>query len=219
MRFSPARFNRFLGGAVRQNFTWRRAFACPCVSPHSGAARADCPLCGALGWSWQAGVDVHAGMTNLSPQKAMQIFGVWEPGDAMLTVPADSPLYAAGRHDRIRASAATSPFSQVITPDFNERLVGGIVSIERVYWIDDDGETIVEGGIPTVNDDGSLTWTEGAPPEGRSYSITGRRYDELFVFRDLPSNRNSGVTGLPRKLLVRKFDLFGRAGGNEDAIS
>lgn len=215
-RLNPASFNRFLAGNVRQDFTWRRAYACPCVATNSGAGDQDCETCGGLGWAWAAPVAAWAGMTNMSPAKANQMFGVWDPNDATLTVPSDSPLYDAGRYDRIRAGDASSRFSRVVKPNLNPRLIGEIIEVDRVFWITDD--VVVDGKIPTITD-GLMTWPDGGgPPAGQTFSVSGRRYDELFVFTQMPQNRNSGVDGLPRKLPVRGFDLFGRAGGVETPV-
>jgi hypothetical protein len=101
----------------------------------------------------------------------------------------------------------------VIRPGLNDRLHGRVVSVERVFWVSPDGESNVEGGIPVVAADGSLSWTSGAPPAGVTYTISGVRNDELFVFNDLPGDRNIGARNLPRRAPVRKFDLFGRGLG------
>lgn len=213
MRLSPARFNAFLGagGSVTQKFFWRRRSACPCVAESSGQARFDCPICGGKGNIYAAEVPGWAGMTNQTPQKAQAIFGSWEPGDCVITIPSNSPLYGARRFDRIRADDSTNPFSEVIRPGLNDRVQGKIKSIDRVLWIDpNDNTKIIEGGIPTVAADGSLSWTSGAPPAGVNYTIEGVRYDEFFVWHPLASDRNSGISGLPLKLAARVYDLMGR---------
>jgi hypothetical protein len=216
MRFRPAKFNAFLRGNARRDVFWRRATACPCVAPYSGAAKDTCPQCSGIGWTWAEPVAAWCGMQGMSPSRASAMFGVWEPGDALLTIPSDSPLYGAGRNDRIRSVDATSPFSEVITPEMNPRLKGSIVSIERVFWLV-DGEP-VDGGIPGVDSVGVMSWPDDdGPPEDTSFTVEGRRHQEVFVFRDLPSTRDIGVAGLPRKLPVRNFDIFGRASGVEQS--
>lgn len=212
MRLSPARFNGFLSGPVSQRFGWRRADACPCFNPDSGAADQACTLCRGKGWTWRAEVtaDCFAGMTNQTPAKGMAAFGVWEPGDATLTIPANSALYNVGWYDRIRALDSTNPFSSKFIHDGGDALLGSISCIDRVYWLADDRVTIVEGGIPQVADNGALSWSAGEPPAGRAYAINGVKYDEFFVFKTLSSDRNSGINGLPKKLLARVFDLLGR---------
>jgi hypothetical protein len=211
VRLSPAKFNGFLSGAVGQSFMWRRRSACPCLSRTSGQNNGECLVCDGKGNIWAAEVPGMAGMTNQTPQKAIAIFGTWEPGDCVLTIPQSSVIYGAGRYDLIRAVNSTNPFSEVVQPGLNDRVKGTIESLSRVFWIDPaDGRTIVDGELPAVADDGSLTWPDGAPPEGVQFTLEGVRYDEFFVFNSLSSDRNSGVTGLPMKLAARVFDLMGR---------
>jgi hypothetical protein len=210
VRLSPALFNQFLGSSVRQDFMWRRRSACPCVSASSGAARYDCPVCNGKGHIWaSAEVPGWAGMSNQIPKKSATPIN-WEPGDATLTIPSDSPLYGVRQYDRIRALGSTNPFSEVIVPGRNDKLRMPVVSVSRVFWLATDGETIVEGGIPTVAANGAMTWASGAPPAETSFTVEGTREDEFFVYDSLASDRNSGVSGLPLKLQARKFDLLGR---------
>lgn len=210
MQLSPGAFNAFLGG-IGQDFAWRQSFACPCVNPASGAAKQNCPLCFGKGRQWSAEVSGKAGMTNQSQKKGFASFGTWEPGDAVLTIGSDSALYAAGQYDRFRAVNSTHVFSHNLMHDGSDKLLGTVVSISRVFWLNSAGTATVEGGIPTVAADGSMTWATGEPSAGAAYSISGVKYDEFFVYMDLPSNRNehAGAT-LPKRLPVRRFDLFGR---------
>ena len=208
MQLSSGAFNAFLGG-VGQDFQWRRASACPCINPASGAATPNCPFCSGKGVTWAAEVAGKAGMQQQSPRKQFAMFGVFEPGDATLTIPSNSVLYGAGHLDRFRALNSTNPFSTAMIRGDNDKILGTVQSISRVYWIAAD--VIVEGGIPAVGDDGTLTWTSGEPPAGTAYSISGIKYDEFFVYLSLPSDRNAHAgAALPRKLLARKFDLFNR---------
>jgi hypothetical protein len=210
MRFSPARFNAHLR-KIGQQFAWRRAFACPCQRPGEESPAPNCPLCLGKGVQWDVEQEGWAGMTSQNSKKGMADFGVWEAGDCVLTIPENSPLYDAGRFDRIRAKNSTNQFMDVLRRGFTDRLVGAIVSIDRVLWTNDAGTAVVEGGIPTVAPNGALTWASGAPPEGRHYSISGVRYDEYYVYPNLPTDRMAhGGARLPRKLLARRLDLFAR---------
>ncbi|HCE08552.1 MAG TPA: hypothetical protein DEQ40_08120 [Oxalobacteraceae bacterium] len=210
MQLSPDAFNGFLIG-VGQQFAWRQSFACPCVNPASGAAKPNCPLCNGKGQMWAAEVAGIAGMTSQNQKKGFANFGTWEPGDAVLTVGSDSPLYGAGQYDRFRAINSTQRFSQIVVPGQNDKLLGTIKSVSRVFWLNTAGDTAIDGGIPAINADGSMTWTSGAPPADTTFSISGVKYDEFYLYLALPSNRNEHQGAeLPQKLPVRKFDLFGR---------
>lgn len=211
MQLSAQRFNAFLGGAVRQDVLWRRHSACPCVNPASGAADPLCPVCGGTGHSWADPVPAWAGVTSQSPRRAYAVFGGWELGDAVITIGSDSPLYAAAEFDRIQLLASTTPFSDVRTPGLNDRLRAPVQSISRVFWLSADRSTVVEGSVPTVGADGSLSWPDGGgPPQGVSYTVEGVRFLELYVYGPLASDRNSGAASLPLKLAARNFDLIGR---------
>ncbi len=209
MRFSPAHFNAHIGN-MGQDLAWRRASACPCFSPSSGQARFDCPLCGGRGHTWEAEVRVRAGLTSQTSKKALAQFGVYENGDALLTIGSDSPLYEMGQYDRVRGLTSTNRFSTMMTRGQDDTLLGTIESIDRVFWLNEAGAATVDGGIPTVSDVGALTWSSGEPPAGTQYVVNGVRFDEFFSFLDLPNDRNVGGADLPRKVPVRKFDLLGR---------
>lgn len=207
-RFSPAAFNRLLGGPMRQAFGWRKASSCPCLE--DGQPDPTCALCRGKGRTWAAEVVGWAGMTSQEPKKATAAFGNWTPGDAVITIPNDSPLYGCGWYDRFRAIDSDTTFSEVVIPDVNDHLLGSIKQITRVFWKNDAGDAYVEGGIPTVATNGALVFASGAPPEGVQFTVEGRRWDELYCYDKLPSDRNVGISGLPLKLNARAFDMFGR---------
>jgi hypothetical protein len=210
VKFNPAHFNRFLDvrGDVTQAFAWRKRSACPCTSESSNSPRYDCPVCNGKGHVWAEEVAGNAGLTGQSPTKAIALFGTYETGDAVMTIPGSSPMYAARQYDRFRALGSTEPFSTAMRRGLGDRINGQVKNIDRVFWYEDDGQTVHEGGIPTVGAHGVLTWTSGEPPQGKSYTVEGVRWEEFFVFNQLSSDRNVGVAGLPMKLGVRKIDLL-----------
>lgn len=212
MQLNPGAFNAHLQN-MGQKYEWRQSFACPCVNPTSGAARPGCLQCGAAGRLWLPPVAGVAGMAGSKVQHSWAQHGLYESGDIVVTIGSDQPLYAIRPFDRLVAKNNVDPFSIPLVRGAGDRLFGPVLSITRVFWLDDD-QAIVEGGIPTVSSTGALTWPNGgAPPAGKSYSITGTRYAEFFCFNELPSNRqmHSGAL-LPRKVVLRRFDLYSRAG-------
>lgn len=212
MQLSPAAFNAWLNN-IGMDFGWRRATACPCINPASGAANPSCPLCHGKKWQWAAEVPARCGFQNQSQSKTFATFGTWEPGDATLTIGSDSPMYGAGQFDRFRCKNATTPFSIIRMKGDTDFLLGTVVSLSRVFWIDADGTTMIEGDLPSIDGDGNLTWSVGqvAPPDDTAYSVTGVKYDEYFSYPDIANDRNMHAgAALPKKLLARKFDLFGR---------
>jgi hypothetical protein len=208
MHLNPLAFNAFLNG-LGQTFAWRRAYACPCLNPSSGAAKPDCPLCAGKGQTWGEAVEGISGIAGQSIQLKWAKFGLFEPGDVVLTIPSDSALYAMGQFDRVVMLDSSVPFSTKFVRGKGDVLRYPNVQVDRVFWL--DGADTVEGGIPTVDDDGTLTWTDGEPPVGTVYSLTGRRRPEYFVWGNYPQDRaHHGGSALPRKVVLRAFDLFGR---------
>lgn len=210
MFLNPAAFNAHLNH-MGQKVTWAKAFRCPCFNPHSGAARANCPNCHGKAWFWADPVTAVTGVASQQLQLKWAQFGMWQDGDTVLSVPEDSPVYESGQFDRIVMLNNTDYFSLPLVrggPD--ERISDPVEKITRVFWLDGLGK-LVEGGIPEVNADGTLTWTSGSPPVGMPYSITGTKYNEYYVYGAYPGDRmeHQGAR-LPRRIVVRRFDLFGR---------
>jgi hypothetical protein len=211
MLLSPARLNAHFR-TMGQDFLWRKGYSCPCVTAASGAANPLCTNCDGKGVTWAAGVASRCGFSSQTEKQAMKDFGQFEVGDALLSIPSDDPAYAAGRWDRFRCATSTSPFSLNLRRGFADKLRFSVVDISRVFWLD-GAFNEVEGGIPAVDaSTGALTWTGGIgePAAGSWFSITGERYDEFFVYMDLPNDRNIHGLAQPRKLPCRLFDLFGR---------
>lgn len=210
MRLSPGKFNALLNG-IGQQFLWRRAYACPCITPHSGASKPNCPLCNGNGRLWSDGVQGGAGIAGAKVQRQFAQLGVWQAGDTALTIGSDSPLYAIGPFDRVLALNTVVPFSDPLTRGMNDKLRFTAIGIDRVFWLSPAGTAVIEGGIPAIAADGTLSWSSGEPPAGTVYSITGTRRMEYFMFTDLPRTRaeHSGAA-LPKSVLLRAFDLPGR---------
>lgn len=210
MRLSPAAFNAHLRH-MGQDVTWRKAFVCPCKNPNSGASNPRCPHCFGKGRMWDLAAPGVVGVTGSKVQREWAQFGNYESGDTVVTIAEDSVLYDMGQFDRVTLLNATEQFAITLVrgaPD--DRLIGKIDNISRVFWLDDD-KNLVQGGIPEVDDNGRLTWDTLEPPAGRQYGISGSRFLEMFCFGMFPSNRNEHQGArLPKRVVLRKFDLMGR---------
>ena len=215
MRLSPARFNGLLSArsGVGQALTWSRASVCPCRDPFSGAAKQGCPTCQGKGVFWGAAVDAWSGMASMRVAREWAAFGLWESGDVVLTIPSDSPFYAAGESDRAVMVNSSEPFSVVLTRGSADAAPATAISISQVLWLDPTAQTPVYGSIPALAPGGAMTWAPGvaAPPAGVQYTLQGRRQPEYYLFRDFPQDRaHQGGSTLPRRVILRRFDLFGR---------
>lgn len=210
MQLSPDAFNAHIA-RMGASFYHRRAYACPCQTPGSNAADPACPNCDGKGITWAAETGPHkVGFTQQQAKRASDRYGSWEPGDAVLTLGSDTPVYQAGHYDRFRSAIGTSPFSFNLRRGLNDKLNGSIVAIDRVFYRN-DAKALVECAIPTVGAGGVLTWASGvSPPNGYFYSVSGTRYDEFFAYMALTQDRPIHDAALPRKLPVRRLDLFAR---------
>lgn len=228
MRLSPGAFNRFMTH-IGQQFSWRKAYDCPCVNPHSGAALPTCKNCNGTGRTWVAAVSAVAGAAGAKIQREWAQFGQWESGDIVLTIPESSPMYDMGEFDRVTMLNGDTQFSMNLVRGQDDKIGFPVVSVSRVFWYDEN-EDSVEAGIPSISGDGSLSWTpvdmivnelampiggeiepSGEPPAGKTYSISGNKRPEYYCFGPFPSNRmmHQGAR-LPRLVVLRRFDLLGR---------
>lgn len=214
MRLSPARFDRMLR-EMGQAVSWRRSAPCPCRDPKSGQGKYGCKRCRSLGTLWSDALPAWTGLSGLRVAREYAAFGRWESGDAILTIPGASPMFAAGEHDRILMTDSTEPFQLVLKRDAAPRVKDGRVSqIDRCFWLN-AAEELVEGDIPSAGEDGLLTWgaTANAPDPGKQFTLVGRRHPEYFILGDLPQDRaHFGGLPLPRRVQARRFQLFGNIG-------
>lgn len=213
MRFNPSRFDRLLTN-IGQRVLWRHSYSCACLNPASGQPDPKHALCGGKGRIWDAPVATVSGIANQSTQSKWAGMGKWATGDLVLSVPQASPLWGAGMYDRITMLDATDGFSlPLVRGAPSERLLFQPASISRVFWLDPMTRLPVDGGAPVVAADGTLSWPPGvaAPPAGATYSLSGAKLNEYFIFDNFPNDRNehSGMR-LPRRVVARQWDLFSR---------
>lgn len=209
MRLDPAHFNRFLAG-IGQDLAWRPSSACPCVQAYSGAADPNCPYCDGKGRRWGAAIATQAGIVSHDIARKYAPQTVLDAGDVMLVIPSDQAIYQIGEFDRVLMTDRSEPFSLNLIAGVNAKLRFTPTTIDQVAWLDAEGE-IVEGNPPDYNDAGMLVWAgEDGPPAGVTFSVTGRRHPEYFCYLTLALDRphHSGEP-LPRRVLLRRFDLFG----------
>lgn len=208
MRLIPEEFNEFLVD-IGQRVAWRRSYVCPCLSPHSGAADPNCPDCSGKGRVWRAPLNCYAGVTSMHGKRQYAQFGIFEAGDLLLTLPSDTPIYEMGAQDIVLLLDATQPFSVVLTSGENDAILFAPARIDRVWWR--DGSGVFESPVRAVNGR-EMDWSgHVAPPPGTRYSVTGRWLPDYVCLMELPAERSMHMgAALPRRVVVRRFDLFGR---------
>jgi len=219
MRFNPTAFDTFLGG-IGQRVTWRRAYSCACVNPNSGAPDPKHSLCSGKGKLWSIPVETVTGVASQTATQQWMQSGQYETGDMVLSIPQNSVMWdAAGQFDRIVMLNSNDIFSLPLKHGApSERLLFTVQTVSRCFWLDPTTRLIIEGGLPVIDASGNPSWPGGIgePPPGMTYSLTGQKYDEYFVWGRYPSDRNehSGMR-LPKRLVARKWDLFNRGLGSD----
>ncbi|EPT1453048.1 hypothetical protein ACVOZ6_004703 [Escherichia coli] len=215
MKFSSGAFNAHIAN-LGQDVYWMRSWACPCMNPTSGSPKPSCPLCGGCGRIWDAPVEMIVGIARQSTQIKWSKMGQWEHGDMVVVLPENCEAWEyGGQYDRFITKNGLDGFNEVLVRGAaTEKLRVPVNQINRCFWISPDDQTqLVEGGIPQVDDKGRLTWPDGgAPPLGQQYSVSGDRYSEYFLVDAYPDDRNEHAgMRLPKRVVLRKWDLFGRA--------
>ena len=194
---------------------WRRSYACACVSPTSGSPDPKHQLCMGKGRLWDDPIATVCGIARQETVAQWKASGQYETGDMVLSIPQSSPMWDdAGQFDRLLLLNSTDVFSKPLVRGApNERLLFNVVSFSRCYWLNPTNRNlVVEGGLPVVDATGVLSWPNGdGPPPGVTYSLSGTKFDEYYVWGNFPSDRNQhqGVR-LPKRVVARKWDLFGR---------
>lgn len=213
MQLNPRAFDKFLSG-IGQDVQWRRSYACACVSPSSGAPDPKHALCMGKGRLWDPPIATVTGIARQETLAEWAQSGLWESGDMVLSIPQSSPLWSAGQFDRVTMLNATDRFSlPLVRGAPTERMMFTPLLVDRCFWLHPITREVVEGGIPVVDADGRPSWPGGAgePPPGVTYSLSGTKYVEYYVWGQFPSNRNQHQGArLPKRVVVRRWDLFGR---------
>lgn len=215
MQFSRQAFNTHIGN-MGQDVLWMRSWACPCLNPASGSPKPSCPICVGRGRLWDAPVEMVMGIASQKTQIKWAQMGMWEHGDMVVVIPENCPAWdEGGQFDRIVTKNGKDGFSNVLVRGSQtERIRMPINSITRCFWIDPANPArIIEGGIPAWDESGRLSWPDGGePPLGQQYSISGDRFSEYFMLDGFPDDRNQhrGMR-LPKRVVLRKWDLYGRA--------
>lgn len=212
MQFDPGAFDDWLGN-IGQQMEWRRSYVCPCVNPASGHPDPRHALCNGKGRIWNDSVRTVVGVASQKVQLQWAQMGLWEAGDTVLSIPQSSPMWGCGPFDRIVDVNSQDAFTMVLQRGApTERLLFRPASLGRCFWLHPTTRLPVDGGIPVVAADGTLSWAGvDEPPPGTSYSLTGTKFSEYFIFQELTSNRNQhqGMR-LPKRVVARRWDLFGR---------
>lgn len=213
MRFNAAAFDRHLNN-IGQEVNWRRSYACACLNLESGQPNPKHKLCMGKGRLWDAPVKTVTGIAKQEVIAEWAQAGLWESGDMVLSIPQSSVLYDAGQFDRITMLNSRDVFSQPLRRGApGERLLFTVDKLSRCFWLHPETQETIEAELPNIDDFGRPSWepAQVQPPPDATYSLTGEKFTEYYLYMNFPSDRNmhSGMR-LPKRVVARKWDLFGR---------
>lgn len=208
MQLSEELFNTFLGN-IGVRVAWSRASECPCRTTRTGGTNVDCPVCEGLRYIWEEAIPTTIGLQGLKLDRQFGAMAEWQKGDAIATIPSDSPAYVCGEYDRFIVTDAENRFNVVLTKGKDRLKHNGVKAIERVF-------SVIGGTVQEYQEwdhyernGRDLIWYDSAGmPMGTQYSIRYVASPEYFVYRDLPQDRPQFSLNLPRKVTVRLMDLF-----------
>lgn len=208
MQLSEELFNTFLGN-VGVVVTWSRASECPCRVARTGGTNVDCPVCEGLRYVWDGAVETRIGLTGLKIDRQFGQMVEWQKGDALATIPSDSPAYVCGEYDRFMVTDGENRFNAVLTKGKDRLKHNGVKAIERVFSVMGGNVNDYQEWDHYEMNGRELVWHPSAGiPEGTQYSVRYVASPEYFVYRDLPQDRPQFSLDLPRKVPLRLMDLF-----------
>jgi len=190
---------------------WFQAFTCPCRKPETLGADPTCPVCDGRGSRWDAGVAVQIGFATPQATREFDLPTAWVNGDAMITLPTDSPAYHAGEYDRFVLTETTYRYSSILSRGTTDTLpYHRIACVERVWMIANGQPITLREYVDYRLDENRLVWLTNAVPVGTQYAVQYRAMAEYFVFKDLVQDHHAFGDALPRKVHVRVMSLFGQ---------
>lgn len=212
MKFSPGRFNGLIAN-IAQQVAWWKTDRCPCRDPYSGGPTQGCPSCGGRGWLWNAQTAGTLFLSGMKVQSQWATFGLYQTGDVSVTLPSNSSVYALKDMDRVRFTDSSAGVNQTFTHGVDDTVLPfQLTSIDRVFVL--NGSQLPQDlTTPTIHSDQTLTWASGQEPAaGQQYTLTGRARPEYFVAYSSVEQDRAHHRGfaLPRRIILRRFDLFGR---------
>lgn len=191
----------------------RIATRCACYDPRSGSPDPACTLCFPFGVVWGPVTSLKVFGPNRKPTRRQDAAGTYDASDAFFTFPTGViPT---------RGSRLTLPLS-VITVD--DLLVKGdrdtirypnVVAIEAAFYTTRNPPTgspytVVQHPLVLGTDIAisgrTVTWINGAVPNGTPYRVRFTALAEYLVWED--QDRNEGGRALPYRCLCKRVDYL-----------
>lgn len=220
---------------------WQSASICSCWDPQSSQPNYNCVACNGKGFVYEPPVEAKVLLSSIVHNKEFQeMAGVFEVGDAVMTVPYRVPGFnsQSGQMDNTMANATTHPMYNIGMYDLvtvlddeyrtSEVLVKGtplytrpadtllnedVVDIVRIrtYDIATGVQTEYVKDTDYTSTNNVINWVNG-PADGAQYSVTYEHRPMFTVLTNLPTPRYQDGQLLPRKVALRyRAGGFGKA--------
>src|SRR5690606_1768799 len=208
---------------------WKEASICSCHHPTSGQPSYVCQACNGIGYIYQSSYDGIALVQSLLLHKEHESVGIFELGDAIMTVPRHylslrpdgkydkntqipNPMFDIGMFDLVTLLDDEYKSSELLikgesvsgrTPDtlLNE----DITRIKYVYKSDPTTGTVTE-----YNQDedfqlvgNQIEWIGNQPEDGETYSVTYYHLPTYIVHVELPRQRHQDKRDQPKRVVIR----------------
>lgn len=208
---------------------WREATICSCHHPTSGQPSYVCEACKGIGYIYQSPYEGIALVQSLVLNKTHETVGLFELGDALMTVPRHYlPLLPNGKYDK--KNQIPNPIFDIGMFDLitllddeyksSELLVKGeSVSgrtpdtllnedITRIKFVYKSDPMTGEVTAYLQNEDFKLVgnrieWVGNQPTDGETYSVTYYHLPTYIVHMELPRQRHQDKRDQPKRAVIR----------------
>lgn len=216
---------------------WRQAVWCPCIRPDTRSARAGCPHCRGLRFTYpqELRVDMIALVQNRHPQRSLTPSGELITGMAVITFPI-GPVPAVGDMvlpcgefhvvhetlwraynpiDNTAVKARVSRTRDALPPKIEAQpeklLYPDPIEIDRLHWIDANGKLCVASAADYELVGNEIRWRAGrGPATGDGYSLRYKAKAAYILNPGEPVYRREGPgAGWPYKVEAARLDRWG----------
>lgn len=208
---------------------WQEAIICSCWNTQTGQPLFSCEACHGTGYMYGPPYDGIALVMSITAEKEFLESGVFEAGDAVMTVPkrypvqlpnglfdntrfTDNPMYEIGMYDLVTLLDDEVKSSEVLTrgTSFHGKPADTLANpeitrIKRIQQVDSvTGEvTIYTEGQDFQLNNNQIEWIGNQPAMGTNYSVTYLHRPVYSVFTTLPKPRHQDGQDLPRYVALR----------------
>lgn len=209
--FAPERFQQMVCG-MGHRAHWLQSTLCPCQNTHTGGADLTCSLCGGVRFLWSDPVEVVIGVQTQQQRRRWAPMTEWLEGDAIVTIPPESPAMDAKEYDRFVILDARYPYVAILKRDTKDIVKHALIHRVNAVWaiINDARVDFIEDVDYRINGN-QVVWLTGTLPSAQQYTIEYDAAPEYYVYQELSRSRIYFRRAMPRMVHVRLMDLFSQS--------